>query len=1076
MRTCRLVVALLVIPACVDAPPDTPESASFRLGGAETAQWKRMGGTTLPDGRYGQAMAFDEARGVIVLFGGLAGGQGMTQTPTQDVWEWDPAVGTWKLRPATGASPAARSGAAMAYDAARKVFVLFGGRAGSGYDLQDTWEWDPATGAWADKGGAGSSPAARSQHGMVFDSKGGKIVLFGGGRSQLGGDPMSLYAAFSDTWEYDGTNWSQRTTTTAPSARAGFGFATSGGASRVYLFGGMEILVPNTPGTPKQDIWEYDGEAGTWTERTAAGSKPSPRFGHGMAIDASGQVLVFGGFDIGSSGSKKDVWSWSPTSATWQGHEAGGSPWPRARQWASLVVGGSAGHAFLVAGLINDSGTGPDGGVPLYGSYLASREVWELDPSTTTWVERSSPSDSPAPRQSHAITADPLSGKVYVFGGSNEMGDIYDDLWEWNGSKWVECTGEIKPQARSTTAMVYDPVRKSLILFGGDTRDAATGWNTYLDDTWEWSLGTRQWSKLQPTTAPGPRAMHAMVTDTAREKIILIGGSRMYLPGDPYSPNSGRVWEWDGATSTWTDRTTSSATMAPEFYPMNAVYDESRKKVAILGGGVGNYWEWDPITGGWAQLLTAGGLEMWSGFSVAYDGTRRRTVAVGVAGNMPTTIMSTFELSSAELTWNPQTTTSAPSARWTPGLAFDQQRGVLVLFGGLNNETGITLDDTWEYSVSSWTNGTGCTAETAARCSSGNCVDGVCCESATCEGACKSCNVVGKAGTCVLAAPGTQISGSCSGDLACDSTGECKTSNGKACSSATECASGFCTDGLCCDSSCTDGCASCNQAGRAGTCTPFAAGTDPRGECSQGTPPCQSACDGRGGCFLPIGSACGSCGICDGTGTCQDQWYCGYVDGGARDARGDTLGGGGREVGGFDLPPGDRRDGGGLTERDGGGGIGGSDAGAGRSGSTGTGGSGGTAGRSGSSGRSGGTGGLTTGGTAGMGGTSALAGASGTATSTTYGTNRDGGQNPRDGGGGLSFDGGGLDRSNRSDGDTDARTVKLGNSGCGCRLGDTHSSQGMSLLLFVGLAWLTRRSWSRSVSAPLSSRTRRRGR
>jgi len=95
----------------------------------------------------------------------------------------------WTARTIAGTTPAARTGAAMAYDSIRKVFVLFGGRAGSGYDYQDTWEWDPTTGVWTNKTGAGTKPGARSQHGMVFDSKAGKVLLYGGGRSLLNGIP-----------------------------------------------------------------------------------------------------------------------------------------------------------------------------------------------------------------------------------------------------------------------------------------------------------------------------------------------------------------------------------------------------------------------------------------------------------------------------------------------------------------------------------------------------------------------------------------------------------------------------------------------------------------------------------------------------------------------------------------------------------------------------------------------------------------------------------------------------------------------------------------------------------------------
>jgi MYXO-CTERM domain-containing protein len=190
------------------------------------------------------------------------------------------------------------------------------------------------------------------------------------------------------------------------------------------------------------------------------------------------------------------------------------------------------------------------------------------------------------------------------------------------------------------------------------------------------------------------------------------------------------------------------------------------------------------------------------------------------------------------------------------------------LFGGtLNEAPGGTASDTWEYRVTNLANGEGCSA--AAACASGNCVEGVCCETAGCSGACQSCNVVGSEGTCVLAAPGTEIAGSCADGQACAGTGACKSKNGQACSSATACASGFCADGVCCDVACSGKCTACNLQGRVGTCAAYAAGTDPAGECGQGTAPCKSTCDGVGDCTFPTtGVSCGACLTCDGAGTC----------------------------------------------------------------------------------------------------------------------------------------------------------------------------------------------------------------
>jgi hypothetical protein len=57
--------------------------------------------------------------------------------------------------------------------------------------------------------------------------------------------------------------------------------------------------------------------------------------------------------------------------------------------------------------------------------------------------------------------------------------------------------------------------------------------------------------------------------------------------------------------------------------------------------------------------------------------------------------------------------------------------------------------------------------------------------------------------------------------------------NGTACLTGTECASTFCADGVCCNEKCDDVCVSCNGSpATKGTCTPYAAGTDPEMECA----------------------------------------------------------------------------------------------------------------------------------------------------------------------------------------------------------------------------------------------------
>ena len=79
-------------------------------------------------------MAYDAATRNVVLFGGTA-----RHGALGDTWTWDGSTWT-KQAPKT--SPPARFGASMAYDAATGNVVLFGGLNGAGVrPLNDTWTW-----------------------------------------------------------------------------------------------------------------------------------------------------------------------------------------------------------------------------------------------------------------------------------------------------------------------------------------------------------------------------------------------------------------------------------------------------------------------------------------------------------------------------------------------------------------------------------------------------------------------------------------------------------------------------------------------------------------------------------------------------------------------------------------------------------------------------------------------------------------------------------------------------------------------------------------------------------------------
>lgn len=158
---------------------------TWEWDGARWTEIKAAG----PSPRNSAAMAYDSARGKIVLFGGASRG-----VVSGDTWEWDGK--RWAENRA--ALTEGRFNSAMAYDDARGKLIRYGGRF-SGKPVGDTWEYDGK--AW--KRSSSTGPAARNHTAAAYDPKTKKIVLFGG--HDIGTqDPANVYG---DTWEWDGDGW-----------------------------------------------------------------------------------------------------------------------------------------------------------------------------------------------------------------------------------------------------------------------------------------------------------------------------------------------------------------------------------------------------------------------------------------------------------------------------------------------------------------------------------------------------------------------------------------------------------------------------------------------------------------------------------------------------------------------------------------------------------------------------------------------------------------------------------------------------------------------------------------------------
>lgn len=217
---------------------------------------------------------------------------------------------TWTLKSSTG--PRTRDGTAMVYDAARGKVILFGGQY---FDtkheyLADTWAWD-GTG-WTQVASAG--PSARSDHGMAYDSARQRVVLFGGTYY----DTQNNY--LGDTWEWNGTAWTQ-IKVTGPPPRAQHSMAYNNARGTVFAYSG-----DNAYSVQLTDTWEWNGTM--WTPDAASG--PGGLLNGAMAYDsARGRLVLFGGDHYTTSWARtSDTWEWEAP-GQWMQHHPATHPDPR---------------------------------------------------------------------------------------------------------------------------------------------------------------------------------------------------------------------------------------------------------------------------------------------------------------------------------------------------------------------------------------------------------------------------------------------------------------------------------------------------------------------------------------------------------------------------------------------------------------------------------------------------------------------------------------------------------------------------------------------------------------------------
>jgi len=240
------------------------------------------------------------------------------------------------------------------------------------------------------------------------------------------------------------------------------------------------------------------------------------------------------------------------------------------------------------------------------------------------------------------------------------------------------------PPKRAHHELIYDEARKTILLTCGSTPlDGGNSFDVYND---LWSFNGKSWKKLG--NAGDQRSGIRMAFDTKRNKLYSFGGFR-----DNKCLGDLRVME----NGNWKTIATDPMMRASE---PGFVYDSKRDFFLAFGGsaerGVVNNITWIWKDGIWKKFNGPGPAGR-QAFAMIFDNKRNKTVLFGGMGASPEqSFKDTWEFDGS--TWTK--VDSAGPERISPGYAFDEKRGMLVVFGGMNSKG--RLGDTWGWDGKQW--------------------------------------------------------------------------------------------------------------------------------------------------------------------------------------------------------------------------------------------------------------------------------------------------------------------------------------------------------------------------------------
>ena len=842
-------------------------------------------------------IVYDVVRARVVIFGGIF-------QRTRDVWEWNPADGSWENRSVPIDGPAPRTDPLIALDSQRDALMVFGGFRGSDTSpyKQDIWKWPGAALDWVNlTSTGGTKPDVRAAGAMIYDTVLDRLVIFGGYGASNGIFLNDLWA-----WASAGASWGPLQPMGAlPAARSHHWLFHDRGRNKLISYGGTGGI-----GSGATQVWELDLATLTWANRTPSSipTEISGRIDHDITFDPDrGKLVLIGGATAGIFDAA--VWEWDTTDHTWAARIPTTPTVPPPRAQHAIAYDLDRRVVIVVGGRTM-------GNVQLDDS-------WEWDGGRALWSETTPPTMRPLARVGHRLFYDEKRGTTWLYGGSAGADLTYGnrEIWEYNPNRALRADGapcSLSAAAACASGFCVDGVCCHLSACPGTCRacnvpglegacaDVLPGG---ADDGCkpDQACGADHQCKSRSGQACGSftdcatgHCADGVCCDSdcnqACRACNLSGrrGVCTNLPSgveDPVGapacvsdPGQGRACDGNGscvdAKKALGQPCTASGQCTSTFCIDGVCCNNACAgtcQACNLAAAPGTC---TPLpTGQQDQSATTtcvGAMQYCRASACAQD-KKPNGALCGIGTDCGSGFCADGVCCDSACTGTCQACNLAGQVGGCAPIAA----------GAPDNSAAITCPPP-QYcdgagACASGLRGNGLRCTTGTDCGSGFCADGVCCNVA-CTDTCRACNLGPLAGTCSLLTPGAidaNPTGACAAPSSCAAGGACATgrkSNGAVCTADRECGSNNCIDGVCCESACAGKCRSCNNP--TGTCTNARDGDDPRTDCS-GDGACGGTCNGRGACRYPAsGLKCrdagcqsdgyiGTAGFCDGAGRCQ---------------------------------------------------------------------------------------------------------------------------------------------------------------------------------------------------------------